>query len=215
MSIEEQTHNSQIFENVWQKAVAGMDAVVADDDDRCFLKALVMGGSVAAESAVSACPEITKLWGEGNEAAATRLNQLFSLVVLGQLYRWIKDNPPEGNPNTVPPEINVTRLVQVFGGDQEEGIKDYEHFDRQFDCDMKKHGNLTHTSIMLLARCGDICGHQCMDWSKVKFPVVEMTHLVKGAIIDGAPLRSIQDINAMQAGLNAGIQAMTRFYAGA
>jgi hypothetical protein len=214
MTFDEETSNSQLFENVWQKATAEADALTEDDADRRFLKSLVMGGSVAAESVVSTCQDVREFWGQGSEAAASELNQLFSLVVLSQLYHWLKENPPEGNTSTIPPEVNVMRVVQIFGGDPERGMEDYTHFDKQLECDIKKHGNLTHISILLLARSSEICGHQCMDWSKVKFPVVEMTHLVRGAIIDGAPLRSILDINAMQSCLNAGMQAMSRFYAG-
>ncbi len=214
MALDEETRNSQLFENIWQNAVTKADALTEDEHDRHFLKALVMGGSVAAESAVSACQDVREFWGQGSEDAATEITQLFSLIVLGQLYRYLKDNPPEDTTGTIPPEVNVSRLVQIFGGEPEKGMEDYTNFDKQFECDMKKHGSLTHISILLMARVCEICGHKCMDWERVKFPVVEMTHLVKGAIIDGAPLRSILDINAMQNSLNAGMQAMIHFYAG-
>jgi hypothetical protein len=214
MPHDSETRNSQLFESVWQDAVSRVDTITEDESDRRFLKALIMGGSVSAESVVSACQDIREFWGDGSETAASELNQLFSLIVLSQLYHWLKENPPEGDTGTIPPEVNVTRIVQVFGGEPERGMEDYTNFNKQLECDIKKHGNLTHISILLLARSGEICGHKCMDWSMVKFPVVEMTHLVKGAIVDGAPLRSITDINAMQSCLSAGMQAMSRFYSG-
>ena len=78
----------------------------------------------------------------------------------------------------------------------------------------KKHPHLIHVSSLLLARTSEICGHKCIDWSKVKWPVVEMTHLARGAFIDGAPMRSKLDIDAMLESVNTGIQAMMSFYSG-
>ena len=34
--------NSQLFEDVWQKAISKIDALTEDVDDRRFLKSLVM-----------------------------------------------------------------------------------------------------------------------------------------------------------------------------
>ena len=215
MTPAEESRNGQLFENVWQKVVAKVDQVTEDADDRRFLKSLVMGGSVTAESVVSTCQSIKEFWGEGNDEIATELSQLFSLLMLSQIYRWVKEKPPTEMTNTVPREVSATRIIYVFGGEPEQAMDDFMHFDGQFSYDLEKHPHLIHVSSLLLARSSEICGHKCIDWSKVKWPVVEMTHLVKGAIIDGAPLRSKLDIDAMLNSLNTGIQAMMSYYGGA
>jgi hypothetical protein len=212
MAPVDETRNSQLFEIVWQKGIAKIDVLTEDAEDRRFLRALAMGGSVTAESVVSICDAIKNFWGEGSEATATELTQLFSLVMLSQVYRWVKGNPPENMTATIPPAVNVNLISSIFDGNQKQDMDDYLHFDQQFACDLAKHSHLTHVSILLLARTSEICGHKCIDWSKVKFPVVEMTHLVKGAMTDGAPLRNILDIKAMQNSLSTGIQAMMIYY---
>lgn len=215
MTPAEETPNGQLFEGVWQKAVARIDKLTEDADDRRFLKSVVMGGSVAAESVVTTCQAIKGYWGEGNEAAATELTQLFSLLMLSQIYRWVKEKPPKEMSNTVPKEVSATRINYVFGGEPEQAMDDFIHFDQQFAYDLEKHPHMIHVSSLLLAKTSEICGHKCVDWSKVKFPVVEMTHLVKGAIIDGVPMRSKLDIDAMQHSLQTGIGAMMSYYGGA
>jgi hypothetical protein len=215
MTPADETRNGQLFENVWQKVISRVDTLTEDADDRRFLKSIAMGGSVAAESVVSTCQAVREFWGEGNEAAANELSQLFSLLMLSQIYRWVKQNPPQKISNTVPQEVSATRLIYIFGGEPEQAMDDFFHFDRQYAYDLEKHPHLIHVSSLLLAKSSEICGHKCIDWSKVKWPVVEMTHLVRGAVIDGAPLRGKLDIDAMQNSLNTGIQAMMSYYGGA
>jgi hypothetical protein len=211
----EETSNSELFENIWQKSVGKIDGITPDENDRKFLKSLVMGGTVAAESVVSTCEEIKKFWGAGSETAAKDLSQLFSLMMLSQIYRWVKESPPKEMTNTVPPEVSATRIIYVFDGEPEQGMDDFMHFDKQYEYDLKHHPHLVHVSSLLLGKCAEICRHKTIDWSKVKWPVVEMTHLVKGAIIDGAPMRSKLDIDNMLSSLNTGVQAMMSFYGGA
>ncbi len=204
--------NGQLFENVWQKACAKIDKLSENVEDRRFLKSLSMAGSVVAESVISTCDGVRTYWGEGSDSAARQLTQLFSLIMLSQLYRWVRENPPEDMTATIPPAVNVNLIASIFDGDQKQGMDDYLHFEQQFTCDLAKHSHLTHVSSLLLARASEICGHPCIDWSKVKFPVAEMTHLVKGAITDGAPMRGVLDIRAMQHSLDAGTQALMTYY---
>lgn len=212
---EPETRNGQLFEEVWDNVVAKVDQLTQDEDDRKFLKSVAMGGSVAAESVVTSCAVIREYWGEGNAAVAGELTQLFSLVMLSQIYRWVKAQPPKDMSAMVPREVSVTRLVYIFGGEPEQAMDDFLHFDEQFEYDIKKHPHMVHVSSLLLAKSAEICGHKCIDWNRVKWPVVEMTHLMKGTIIDGAPMRSQLDINAMLNSVNTGIQAMMSYYGGA
>ena len=206
--------NEEIFENVWQDALANIENITSDDDDQRFLRALAMGGSVAAETLVTASPAIKQLWGDGNQQTAARLSLLFSLIMLSQLYIVAKQNPPQNFVAMLPKEVTATRIFHVFNGNPEESIQDFLHFDEQFSYDLEKHKHLTHTSCMMLARCSEICGHPCIDWKKVKWPVVELTHLTKGTITDSSPLRSKADIDAMLGSIDAGAQAMMSYYSG-
>lgn len=148
MSTVDETTNSQIFENVWQKTIPKIDGISDDDDKRRFLRALVMGGSVTAESVVSTSDALRKLWGAGSETAATELTHFFSLITLSQLYRWVKENPPQDASGTIPPENHIAQIVSIFDGVLEKSLLDYSHFDQQFACDIAKHGHLTHVSTL-------------------------------------------------------------------
>ena len=211
----DETRNGQLFENVWQKVITKVDTLTEDADDRRFLKSLAMGGSVAAESVVSTCQAVKGFWGEGSESTATELTQLFSLLMLSQVYRWVTEKPPTDMTSTLPPEVSASRLIYIFDGEPEQAMDDFLHFDQQFAYDLKRHPHLIHVSSLLLARTSEICGHKCMDWSKVKWPVVELTHLAKGAIVDGVPMRGKLYIDAMLNSINTGVQAMMNYYGGA
>ncbi|MCL2706950.1 MAG: hypothetical protein FWE97_02120 [Dehalococcoidia bacterium] len=206
--------NEELFENVWQVAVTNIDNITADPEDRRFLKSLAMGGSVAAESLVATSPAIRQYWGDGNQQAAMKLSLLLSLVMLSQLYLWVSQNPPKKKSSMLPKEITASRVFHIFGGDPEEAMQDFFHFDDQFIYDVENHKHLIHTCSLLLARCSEIIGHKCVDWSKVEWPVVELTHLTKGAIADSTPMRSKADIDAMQNSIDAGAQAVTSYYSG-
>jgi len=214
MTPDVENSNGQLFEDVWQKAISKVDTLTEDADDRRFLKSLVRGGTVAAESAISHCQSIAGYWGEGNPDQATELSQLFSLLMLSQIYRWVKEQPPADMTAMVPQEVSATRIIYVFGGEPEQAMDDFIHFDQQFAYDLAKHPHMIHVSSLLLAKTSEICGHKSIDWSKVKFPVVEMTHLIKGAIIDGTPIRGKQDIDNMLESVNTGVRAMMSYYSG-
>jgi hypothetical protein len=215
MTPVEETRNSQLFETVWQKATCSIEGLTSDETDRRFLKSLVMGGSVAAEAVVSNCQGVKRFWAESDEAKATELSQLFSFMMLSQIYRWIKQGP-EQNSSAIPKEDGAKRLIHVFGSEPEQAIDDFVHFDKQYSYDLDKKQHLVHTASLLLARASEICGHKCIEWSKVKWPVVELYHLIKnGAILDRAPLRDQLDIDEMVKSLGIGMQAMTSFYSGA
>jgi len=215
MTPDEETRNSQLFETVWQKATRGIEDLTTEEPDRRFLKSLVMGGSVAAEAVVSNCQGVKGFWAEGDEAKAIELSQLFSFMMLSQIYRWVKEKP-EQNASAIPKEVSATRLIHIFGSEPEQAIDDFIHFDEQYGYDLDKKPHLVHTASLLLAKVSEICGHRCIEWSKVKWPVVELTHLMKkGIILDGAPMRSQLDIDQMIKSLNTGVQAMMSFYGGA
>jgi hypothetical protein len=205
--------NIQIFEDVWQNANSRINALETDTKDILFAQALVMGGTVAAEAVVTSCKSIKEFWGEGNENAAVGLSQFFSVILLGQLYRWLRKNPQESTAAVVSPEVNIKLLSVIYVGNLEQMMDDYTNFDRQFDSDLKISSSLTRVcGLLLLSRASEICGRKCFDWKKVAFPVTEIKELVGKAAIEGAPMRVILDVHPMQKSLDAGMQALTGYY---
>lgn len=212
MEAVEETRSGQLFEDAWQGAAGMIDELTKNPEERRFLKSLAMGGTVAAEAAVTNCQGLSGYWGEGNPAQARELSQLFSFLMLSQCYRWLDKGASLESTARTPKELPAIQLIYTFQGEPERGVEDFINFDAQFNYDLDKRPHMIHLASMLLARCCQICGHSCVDWSKVKFPVVEITHLMKGAILDGAPLRSQQDINELVNALGSGVQAMTIFH---
>ncbi|MCL2140750.1 MAG: hypothetical protein FWH42_03615 [Dehalococcoidia bacterium] len=215
MTTDKTISHSDFFEAVWQSVGNNIENLTSDATDQRFLKSIVMGGSVAAEALVSSSPSIKHFWQEGTQQIAQELSLLFSHNMLTQLYQWVKNNPPTNMVDTIPKEITATRIIHVFNGDAEKSMADFMHFDQQLSYDFAKHPHLIHSCALLLARCSEICGHPCIDWDKVDWPVVELTHLTQGAITDGAPMRSKPDMDAMLSSLNLGGQAMLSYYSGA
>jgi len=206
--------NSEIFEEVWEKATSRIDELTSDAKERKFLKSMVMGGTVAAETVLNNAESARRYWGEGNAGWAAEISQLFSFLMLSQVYRWVMEKPDEAR-NTVPKEVSATKLIYAFGTEPEQSIDDFTRFDQQYNYDMEKKPHLVHTASFLLARICEIAGHQCIDWKKVKFPVAELTHLVKkGVMIDSEPIRSQDDISVVTNSIAAGLQAMSKFHEG-
>ena len=216
MTTEHDDSNSELFEEVWDRAVSNIEKLTRDQTEQLFLKSLVMGGTVAAEIVVGGCAGIQPHWGEGNTDRAMKVSQLFSFLMLSQCYRWLDGKPTPEALSRLPKEVLSTQLIYIFEGEPEQGVDDFVHFDLQFNYDLSKHPHLVHLSGLILARISEICGHPCLDWEQIKFPVVEFTHIMKkGIIIDAAPMRSQDDINVVVSALSAGVEAMTRFHDGA
>ncbi len=215
MAEASETRNSELFEEVWEKATAKVDELTKDEQERKFLKSLVMGGTVAGEIVVSGAEGVRKYWGEGNLAWAQEVTQLFAFLMLSQCYRWIQGEVKPEMQNMVPKEVSATKLIYIFGSEPEQALDEFINFDLQFNYDLDKKPHIVHTSTLVLAKLCDITGHACVDWKKIKWPVVELTHVVKkGGITDSEPMRSQADINVVVNALNTGAQAMTKFHEG-
>jgi len=74
--------NSEIFEEVWEKATSRIDELTSDAKERKFLKSMVMGGTVAAETVLNNAESARRYWGEGNAGWAAEISQLFSFLML-------------------------------------------------------------------------------------------------------------------------------------
>ena len=211
MTNTQEDKNAEIFEQVWEKAATRIDQLTPDQVEQKFLKALVMGGTVAAEAVVSATA-VRQFWGEGNLAWAEEVSQLFSFIMLSQCYRWVAEKEEAGKAS-LPKEVSATKLIYAFGTEPEQALDDFSHFDDQYNYDLDKKSHIVHTATFILARICEIAGHKCISWTGIKFPVAELTSLAKkGLILDSEPIRGQDDINLVTSSLSMGFQAMNRFH---
>jgi hypothetical protein len=209
------TENSQLFENVWQNASARIDQLTPDPAERRFLKSLIMGGTVGAETVVNQATGIQPYWGQGNPTQAREISQLFSFLMLSQCYRWLEMEPGAQDTPRTPRQDVVSKLIFAFNTEPEQSADDFQHFDAQYNYDLKHKQHLIHTATLILAKICDILGHQCIDWKQVKFPVAELIHLVtRGVVTDSIPVRDQEDMAVVVNGINGGIQAMMRLNEG-
>lgn len=211
MSETQEEKNSEIFEQVWDKATPRIDGLTQDPVEQKFLKSIIMGGTVAAEIVVGNTA-VSKFWGEGKDTWAEEISQLFSFIMLSQCYRWVAENAEDGK-TPLPKEVSATKLIYAYGTEPEQALDDFSNFDCQYNYDLDKKPHIVHTASFILARICEIADHKCIAWERFKFPVVELTSLAKkGVILDSEPIRNQEDINTVTSSINAGLQAMNRFY---
>ena len=211
MADTQEERNSEIFEQVWDKAAPCIDGLTQDPVEQKFLKSIIMGGTVAAEMVVNNTA-VSKFWGEGKDVWAEEISQLFSFIMLSQCYRWVAENAEDGK-TPLPKEVSATKLIYAFGTEPEQALDDFARFDQQYNYDLDKKPHIVHTASFLLARICEIAGHQCVAWGRIKFPVAELTSLAKkGIILDSEPIRGQDDINVVTASLTMGLQAMNKFH---
>lgn len=211
MAETQEDRNSEIFEQVWEKAAARVDGLTHDPAEQKFLKSIVMGGTVAAEMVINNA-SVNKFWGEGKDAWADEISQLFSFIMLSQCYRWVASSADDGKAS-LPKEVSATKLIYTFGTEPEQALDDFVRFDAQYNYDWDNKQHIVHTASFVLARISEITGHKCIVWEKVKFPVAELTSMAKkGVILDSEPIRSQDDINTVTNGVAAGLQAMNKFH---
>jgi len=214
MAGTQEDKNQEIFEQVWEEATSRIDDLTKDNIEQKFLKALVMGGTVAAEMVINNVAPIRGYWGEGSPALAAEVSQLFSFIMLSQCYRWVTEKPEEGK-IPIPKEVSATKLIYAYNTEPEQSLDDFQKFDSQYNYDLEKKPHIVHTASLMLARICEMLGHTCVDWKKVKFPVAELMHMVKkGAMLDSEPIRNQEDINLVTNSIAAGIQAMNKFHEG-
>ncbi len=211
MAQTQEERNSEIFEQVWEKSTSRIDQLTPDQAEQKFLKSIVMGGTVAAETVINNT-SARRFWGEGSVAWAEEISQLFSFIMLSQCYRWVAERADEGK-TPLPKEVSATKLVYAFGTEPEQSLDDFMHFDAQYNHDIENKPHIVHTATFILARICEIASHKCITWSRVKFPVDELTSLAKkGVIIDSEPIRGQDDINIVTNSISAGFQAMNKYF---
>jgi hypothetical protein len=213
MSENREPSTNHWFEQSLQESVQKVDQLTIIVSERQLLKSICTGGQLTAKMAVSNCEGLNHHWGEGSQPKAQALIRLFAWIMLSQCYRWTKTESSQGG-QSLPPIIDYGRkLLSVFGdaGKTDENL--LLGLDSQYNYDLDNKPHLTHISCMLLAASCEICGHRCIDWQKIRFPVREISHLAhKQALIDTEPLQVLTDISALKTALNTGIAAMIQYY---
>jgi hypothetical protein len=216
-----ETINSQIFENIWQKVNVNLDKFSENNKELIILKPMAMGGSVAAEAAISTCPTITRYWGDGSEIIADELSLLFSLLMFGQIaskikisraYIWLKEQPPKELSGIAAQKDKALHLVQAFNGEIKRSMDDYQHFEQQLFFEQTNNTNMSGFSSLLLARVSEICGHKCINWDEISWPVANIAKLAESSIIDGTLINNEIDIKAMLMSVQTGAKATQSYY---
>jgi len=214
LSESENSRIHQLFEAAFMQLNERLHELVPDEDDRRFYTALLAGGKVAASAVVSRCEGVNKAWGDGNEEKALALIRLFTLSMLSQCYRWLDEveHHRREELNTAR-KVAASNILQLFGDDSDNAITDFLNIDIQYNYDLKHKRHLIHIGSILLAKACEACGHKCIDWDRVSFPVKELESLTRaGVIIDPEPIRSAYDIKALWLSHAAGVQAMVKYH---
>ena len=152
-------------------------------------------------------------WGDGDEGKALGLTRLFFWMIFSYYQYHLKVDQKGSSLESLTTREAAHKLLANFGDVNEGEIQLYVSLDTQFKYDISRSPHMIHLSCLLLALSSEICGHQCLDWTKIRFPVIEMFHIAhKGAIVDSEPIRDQRDISEMQSALLAGIKAANLYY---
>lgn len=202
-----------LFEQVWRNVSNVIDNYCGDGEPGLFLKALLMGGTVAAEYATVNCNGLSGYWNGGDEVKAHGLAKLFFWMIFSYNQYQLYADKNISRDELITVKEAAERLLPVFGDMTEEEVDLFINFNTQLNHDIGKDPHLVHLSSLLLAVSSEICGHKCLDWSKVQFPVIEMVDIAsKGAIIDSKPINNKHDISEMQTAFLSGIKAANVCY---
>ena len=208
--LEEQ--NAQLLDEVWETVTNNIDKVVTSEQEKNLLLSIAMGASTGAELFLNNCESIRPFWREGSTAKCADICALFSFIMLCQTYRWINQQPGANPDTNLPKEVMSTKLMYIFDVTPEAWMEDFTKFDAQFDYDLDHHPHIIHLSALMIARICQVCGHQCLAWGELSFPIHEFSEIISPAVlIDGAPLREQKDINVVATAISTGIDAMNKY----
>lgn len=188
-----------LFKAVFARFSETIHKLIKDENERLFYESLLIGGNTMAKSVVAECEGVKKAWGDGDEAKALALTKMFTLLMLSQCYRWIdKAEPDSEDKQKESRKLSALKLLYLFEDDSKNAIEDFLIIDTQFKYDLEHKNHMTHMGILLLAKACEACGHRCIEWSKVSFPIKSMKPLTSsGAIIDSASISNVNDIKSL------------------
>jgi len=138
---------------------------------------------------------------------------LSTLAMLSQTFRWLENQESETEGADSLNLSAVSVILNLFGDNSEESVKEFVNIDTQFKYELKHHDHLTHLAVLLLAKACEACGHRCIEWSRISFPFKSLQPLTTSrAIVDASMINSVSDIRAVIGSLNYGVQAMVNYH---
>lgn len=210
--IEDQHNNTKTrspFSAIEHNVSSRLARYIANDSERLFYHVLITTASLISQGVVNNCEGVSRYWGRGSQKKAAGLIRLFSLCLLAQCRRWLTNT--EGEPLPIPWDRTAEKLLHVLGQDQTSGITDFNQIDTQLNYDLTHSPHMVHMGAILLAKAVEACGHKCVDWELVKFPVKSTEKLTQsGAVIDPEPIRGVHDIQALWQVYTSGLEAMNQ-----
>jgi len=213
LSESEEPKISAHFKAVFTQVSERIDQTTTNENERLFYKSLLAGGNTMANAVVTACEGAKEVWCNGDEEKALALTKLFTLLMLSQAFRWLDNQESKSEEKRTAHQSAVSNVLNLFGDNSEEAIKDFFNMDIQFKYDLKHQSHMVHFGALLLGKACEVCGHKCIEWSKVSFPVKSMEPLTRsGAIIDFIPIGNPNDITALWNSHAAGVQSMVKYY---
>lgn len=212
-SESEEIEMNPLFNATFVQVRENINNIFPDENNRRFYKSLLTGGRTMANEVTARCQGLKKVCGDIDKAKALALTKLFTMLMLSQTFRWLDD---EGAETENADNLNlsaVSIILNLFGDDSEESVKDFINMNTQFKYELKHHEHLTHMAVILLAKACEACGHKCIEWSKVSFPIKSLQTLTASmAIIDTATINSVDDIRVVISGISSGVQAMVNYH---
>ncbi len=202
-----------LFKAVFTESSSKINDIAEDDNSRLFFASLLTGGYTTANAMVNLCHGVKKVWGEGDKSKALALTELGTLLLLSQTFRWIEGQHAEKSEASATNLAVVSKTLTLFDDNSEVAIKDFLNLDLQFKYEVDHKNDMTHFRVYLMVKACEACGHKCMDWEKVSFPIKSLEPLTRsGAVLDSAMVGDLHDIRAMLACHSIGVQAMTKYH---
>ena len=209
----EQLEIHPLFQAIFNEASSKISGITEDEGNRHFITSLLTGGYTSANALVNLCEGVKESWKVGDEAKALALTRLATLLMLSQTFRWLESQDVAKDEV---PTINMTavsNILSLFGDNSEEAIQDFFNMDLQFKHETDNKSTFTHFKVYLLAKACEACGHKCMDWEKVSFPIKSLEPITSsGAFLDSPTLGDLNNIRAVWACHSIGTQAMLKYH---
>ena len=202
-----------LFQAVFNETSNKINEITEDDGKRHFFASLLTGGYTTANALVNLCDGIKKNWEDGDKMKALALTRLATLLMLSQTFRWLEGQNDAKDKTSAINLTAVSSILSLFGDNSEEAIRDFINLDTQFKYETNHETDMTHFKVYLMAKACEACGHKCLNWEKVSFPIKSLEPLTRsGAILDSSLVGDLCDIRAMWACHSIGVQAMTKYH---
>jgi len=209
----EELEMNPLFTTVSSRINEKIDQTFKDPNSlRCY-KSFLTGGSITANAVVNLCEVIKNAWGGGDETKALKLIKLFILLMLLQTFIWSDKQKAEMDD---PENVKLTAIsntLSLFDDNTEEEARGFLNLYEQFKYEVENKTHRTNLGVLLLAMACQACGHTCLDWSKVEFPIESPESLTgSGAVIDDAVINNTDDIRTLWVCRSKGVLAMFKYH---